>query len=59
MAFGEDVPVHAPMVAVPVTGLGGGFGGAVDAGILLDIDLMVEMILVIPNSSSLELNWGT
>ena len=33
MAFGEDVPVHAPLVGVPVTGLCGGFRGAVDAGV--------------------------
>ena len=31
VAFGENVPVHAPVVAVPVAGLGGGFGGTVDS----------------------------
>jgi len=31
VAFVQDVPVHAPVVAVPAAGLGGGFGGLVDA----------------------------
>ena len=31
VAFGEDVPVHAPLVTVPVAGLLGGLRGAVDA----------------------------
>lgn len=35
VALGEDVPVHAPLVAVPVAGLGGGLCGAVDAEAVL------------------------
>ena len=35
VALREDVPVHAPVVAVPVAGLGRGFGFFVDSGRLL------------------------
>ena len=31
VALGEDIPVQAPVVAVPVAGLGRGLGGAVDS----------------------------
>jgi hypothetical protein len=34
VALGQDVPVHAPLVTVPVAGLGGGLCGAVDAVVL-------------------------
>lgn len=32
VAFAQDVPVKTPVVAVPVSGLGCGFGGAIDPG---------------------------
>ena len=36
VAFGENVPVHTPLVTVPVTRLSRGFGGAVDAVFVSD-----------------------
>lgn len=32
MTLGKDIPVHAPVVTLPLAGLGGGFGFLVDAG---------------------------
>jgi hypothetical protein len=37
VALGKDIPVHAPALASPFTGLSGRFGLLVDAAIMLDL----------------------
>lgn len=36
VTFGENVPIHTPVLVLPVTGLGGWFCGAVDTASSLD-----------------------
>ena len=56
MALGEDVPVDAPLVSVPVAGLSGGLCGAVDAVVQLVLPLggCLENKSFVPDSSGLE-----
>lgn len=57
VALGEDVPVHAPVVALPVTGLRSGFRLLVDAASLKisQLNSVFDLSVSVPDSASLQL----